>query len=214
MDKQRFLEAQERARKLISMDAKGGLDKYAKAYADSGGLSVDSNGDFNFGNLSESMTNKVNHNTAAPTEFAPSQFATSKLPKEILESMKTTQIDTRTAFGGGSVLDQYGLIPNEIKQNPIKQIVTEEKAATSTQTVTNNGAIDYSLIKTIVEDCVRKSMGSLKKSILQEGKENVEDNNVALMKIGESFKFVTKNGDIYEARLKKISNIYDKKKTD
>ena len=71
--------------------------------------------------------------------------------------------------------------------------------------------VDYSLIRTIVEESVKKYVGSLKKSLLNENKQQSTDDNMVLMKIGESFKFVTKNGDIFEAHLVKKGNINEKK---
>lgn len=108
---------------------------------------------------------------------------------------------------GSSVLDAIG-VPQQ-KSQPKKRVITEQISQPTQQVVTNS-PIDYSLIKTIVEDCMRKNLTSIKKSLLSEGVTS-QNNDLALMKIGDNFKFVTKKGDIYEAKLVKIANVNDKR---
>ena len=69
------------------------------------------------------------------------------------------------------------------------------------QTVSN---IDYSLIKTIVEDCMRKYAASITKKILNESKSLQEnsESQVKLMRIGERFTMLDDEGNLYEATLK------------
>ena len=88
-------------------------------------------------------------------------------------------------------------------QQPQKQIVETTQS-------TNNSNVDYSMIKMIVEECMRKYVGSLKKTILNESKSNSSD-ELQAMKIGDKFSFITKNGDLYEAELKFIKNLNNKK---
>lgn len=129
-----------------------------------------------------------------------------KLPNEIFESMTKNYIDTKPLSNGmpelgGSILD--GL--NIQKQQPKKRI--NEVAQPTIQQVNQN--IDYSLIKTIVEDCVKKYSSALKKSILNESKEINENKNGTLqaMKIGDKFSFIDNEGNLYEAKLTFIKNI-------
>lgn len=68
--------------------------------------------------------------------------------------------------------------------------------------------MDYSLIKTIVEDCVRKYASSITKKVLSEQKNiAISDDQLRAIRIGESFTFITSNGDLYEAELKFKKNI-------
>ena len=190
----RFMEAQNRAKKLIQMDVNGGLKKYegqARQIAES------------------SFNEEIPTNTPQIAYNEPNlPKANSKLPKEILESFKNKQIDT-TPLGYGvttSILDEVnyrtqGQLFKEEKQKP--QIVQEQKTLQTT-----NSTIDYSMIKMIVEDCMKKYTSALKKSILNESKNS--DDSLKAMKIGDKFSFITKNGDLYEAELKFVKNINKK----
>jgi hypothetical protein len=72
-------------------------------------------------------------------------------------------------------------------------------------TYANNG-IDYSMIKMIVEDTIRKYMSAFTKKIINEGKTGTGD-NLKLFRIGDSFQFLTKDGDLYKAKLTFIKNV-------
>lgn len=190
----RFMEAQNRAKKLIQMDVNGGLKKYegqARQIAES------------------SFNEEIPTNTPQIAYNEPSlPKANSKLPKEILESFKNKQIDT-TPLGYGvttSILDEVnyrtqGQLFKEEKQKP--QIVQEQKTLQTT-----NSTVDYSMIKMIIEDCMKKYTSALKKSMLNESKNS--DDSLKAMKIGDKFSFITKNGDLYEAELKFVKNINKK----
>lgn len=197
LDTAKFMEVQQRARRIMDMDKNGALDKIAKQKGD-----LLESGEIDFGDSLSSLREKVpsiQQNISLPS--------TSKLPKEILESFKSNQIDTSSMNVGGSVLDAIG-VP-QVKKQQVKQRIVEETTPVSTQNV--SAQVDYSLIKTIVEDCMRKSLSNIKKTILSEGKTLNEGNDLSLIKIGNSFKFVAKNGDIFEAKLNKIGNLNDKK---
>ena len=191
----RFMEAQSRAKKIIQMDVNGGLKKYegqARQVAESS---------FNDDTIQSTPNIAYNEPTIPKTN--------SKLPKEILESFKNKQIDT-TPLGFGvttSILDEVnyktqGKLFNQEK--PKQQVVHEQKILE-----TNSSTVDYSMIKMIVEDCMKKYTSALKKSIINE---NLNSNNDTLkaMKIGDKFSFITNNGDLYEAELKFIKNINKK----
>jgi hypothetical protein len=57
---------------------------------------------------------------------------------------------------------------------------------------------------------VRKYAVSLNKKILSEGKQNT--NEISTIALGKTFKFLDKEGNIYECTTKKIGNINQKKK--
>lgn len=216
----KFKAAQERARKLISNDAKqeaaeGRKPKYVPSLMESGAFGSASSNSYDNDYeenepqyLSEEQMSKL-HQQAQQMPIREGNVRNNKVPEAILKSMKSNPINTSVLESNlgmestTSVLDTLGIKP-QMKQQKKMQIVENTQTPSST-------AIDYSLIKTIVEDCIRKSLNGLKKTMLQENINNAE-NNLGLIQIGETFKFVTKNGDIFEATLKKKSNIYDNKK--
>lgn len=203
----RFMQAQERAKKIIQMDSNGTLDSYKKNAVKEGKLSYDTNGNANI------QPTVNNHNHVPNYASMPMNSSiTSKLPKEIVESFKTQPINTSLLSGGmngGSVLDTINsLSGNQLmkeENNPPRTQIVEQQT-----TVPTNSNIDYSMIKMIVEDCMRKYTSSLKKSILSEQKES-NNNTLQALKIGDKFSFVTNNGDLYEAKLTFVKNIKNKK---
>ena len=202
----RFMMAQDRAKKLIQMDVNGGLKQYEQKARQNAEMCLNEEStpqyqpqpQMSYGQ--ESLNIKTN----------------SKLPKEILESFKTKQIDPSPLGYGvtSSILDEVnmrtqGKLYNEEKSIPQpKQQITE--TVQPQQNISNTTNVDYSMIKMIVEECMRKYVGSLKKTILTESKNNSND-ELQAMKIGDKFSFITKNGDLYEAQLKFIKNINNKK---
>lgn len=190
----RFMEAQSRAKKIIQMDANGGLKKYAKQATQ----------------MAESALNEqpMMEYQSAPTYNEPQRIKTnSKLPKEILESFQNKQIDmTPLSYGvTTSILDE---VNHRTQGQLFKQTKQEKQHKIVETTNAQQPNIDYSMIKMIVEDCMKKYTSALKKSILNESKTN--NDNLKAMKIGDKFSFITNNGDLYEANLKFIKNINKK----
>ena len=133
-------------------------------------------------------------------------FNKSRLPKEILKSFSDNYIDeSLTDFRRDLTLEsaQQALIN---KTAPKKvQRVNEQ-----TVVVPQASSIDYSLIKTIVEDCMKKYSSAIVKKVLNESIGNGEDSLKAI-KVGDKFSFITSSGDLYEAELKFKKNINKKK---
>ena len=194
MDSAKFQEIQKRAKAIIDRDRRGELDKYVKNMR---GERLEE-GDIQFS--TPQMTTQPSQASYTPM-VTQQTMAHSKLPREILESFSKNPIEVPEY--SGSILDEIGVPQVQQIPNEKPMMVTENKVQPTVS------GVDYSLIKTIVEDCLRKSMASLKKSMLNESVNN--DNQLAVMKIGESFKFVTSNGNIYEAKLVKKGNINEKK---
>jgi hypothetical protein len=198
----RFMQSQERARKLIQMDNGGSLNEFKHKAISEGRMSYDENG------VSVQTYQNVNDNDFTQYNRAPSN--NSKLPKEILESFKSKPNIGMGMMSTGSVLDTVNNLTNGKLQEHVAQVRPESTITESVPTITNNSNIDYSMIKMIVEDCMRKYTSALKKSILNESKEQISD-TLQAMKIGDKFSFITKNGDLYEAELKFVKNIKTKK---
>ena len=190
----RFIQAQENARRLIQMDSNGTLDKVAKNAKENGKMA-----------LSEPVE-YVQEKPTTPIIQQSNSFnnSKSKLPKEILESMKKNPLNQVGSVATPSILDQLNIMP------PKKEVVKEEKVIVNEVANTSQN-IDYSMIRMIVEDCVKKYTSALRKSIINENKNSYNENTLQAMKIGNKFSFITNNGDLYEAELKFIKNINKKK---
>lgn len=138
-----------------------------------------------------------------------SNIKNTNLPTEIFESMTKNVIDTKPLSNGmpelgGSVLDNLKIQPKQSKKIVNEQIMQSQQISSN---------IDYSLIKTIVEDCVKKYSNALKKSILNESKEMMKENvgTLQAMKLGNKFSFVDDEGNLYEAKLTFIKNLNENK---
>ena len=134
----------------------------------------------------------------------------SNIPRAIVESFSKNPIDTSmiSSIGGSSnsVLDTIGIQEQARTVQPQNTSSTiQEQHTVQTQVQ----GIDYPMIRTIVEDIVRKYTSSLSKKMLSESKGSV--NELTTMTLGKSFKFLDRQGNIYEATLKKIGNINNKK---
>lgn len=213
----RFMQAKDRARKLIQMDANGTLDEVKKNAESNGKLSYDSEGYVNSTIMEQSSIPKDlnQYNNIQPQDF---HINKSKLPVEILESFKSKQIDTTLLNGGmgksnGSVLDQLDMLTNgkvlqqENIQKPQQKQIVQETVQVQPQITST---VDYSMIKMIVEDCMRKYTSALKKQILSESKTTQDNVTLQAMKIGNKFSFIDSSGNLYEATLKKIKNLNKK----
>lgn len=157
-----------------------------------------------FDSRMESLRNKVRMSENIETPYV-NNTRKSGLPKEILESFQTTQIDYEKLNPNQSILDLMGVVPSEPQE---KVYVKETVEHTPTK---SSGTIDYSLIKDIIESTVKKYMSGYSKRIIEENKKNSQvSNEVKAIKIGDKFSFITENGDIYEAQLTFKKNINKK----
>lgn len=211
----RFMNAKDRARKLIQMDANGTLDEVKKNANLSGKFSYDANG---------MVETNIMESHSPTREFNPYKtqgLNDSKLPSAIVESFKTNNIDTSGLGGaiggrGGSILDDLDMLTNgkvlqeetiQIQQPKQQKQVIQETVQVQPQVTAN---IDYSMIKMIVEDCMRKYTSALKKQILSESKTTQDVGTLQAMKIGNKFSFIDSKGNVYEATLTKKGNINEK----
>lgn len=190
-----------KASKLMSMDKNGTISKIAESKRDSINTS-----------LNDSTVSTESMMTARPqrnmTEVP--RNVNSNIPRAIVESFSKNPIDTSmiSSIGGSSnsVLDTIGIQEQARTVQPQNTISTiQEQHTVQTQVQ----GIDYPMIRTIVEDIVRKYTSSLSKKMLSESKGSV--NELTTMTLGKSFKFLDRQGNIYEATLKKIGNINNKK---
>ena len=125
------------------------------------------------------------------------------LPKEITEAFKQNAIG-HEQFNSNNEIEEAKQIMQMTNNSLSQKVINEQQT---------NG-VDYSLIKTIIEDTVKKYANALNKKIINENKTTAKGNikNLKSMKIGDKFSFIAENGDIYEAKLTFNSNIKNNKK--
>ena len=142
------------------------------------------------------LSESEEYGEAGDMNYSYTDIQNSRLPDAIKESFANQRIDV-TGTGGLSVLDSMNVKTNK-KQRPQQQIVHEQVIQPSN----NMGNIDYSIIKAIVNECLKEHFEkqtinestSLKTIALKEGTISLVDNK----------------GNVYKAKLEKIGNKNDK----
>jgi hypothetical protein len=127
--------------------------------------------------------------------YTNDQVKASGLPDAIKESLIKNKITVKQQ----NVTDSLGFDTEKIKRQ--RQLMEErnpgQNIVTSTPTTLS---VDYSLIKTIVSECVRDYF------------DNMEDTSLKTIKLsGGTIKIVDNSGNIYVAKLEKKGNVNDKK---
>ena len=182
----------QRAKKLIQMEGK--INEMAKSHVEKGDISLEEG---------VTPTMMTQQQPSATRQFQTETMGSmaSKLPKEIVESFANNVIDP-SSLEGGSVLDAVNV------EVPQKKVIKEDTRPQVSQTIPSAGGIDYSLIKTIVESAVKKYVGAYTKKILSEGVGSKSGGSeLKAIRLGESFNFITNDGDLYEAKLVFKKNI-------
>lgn len=117
---------------------------------------------------------------AKPANFKPN----TKIPAAILESFKEmpplTGVDPMDKIAESVASSRSVQTPQRSVQQPVSQ------------------SIDYSLIKTIVEECVTRNLNSIKQEILSES-QNLKGLRIAG---GNKIQFVDSKGNLFEGELK------------
>ena len=205
-----------RAAKLIQLESNGTIDKITKDPKFKANINASLNNDDVL--TEELMTTARDRKTQAPMITREMGANASNVPAAIREAFMNNPIDDTqlySAFGEQgdgrslSFLDEMTTQKQQITtptQN-VRQIVNEGISSIGSTQVQSQ--IDYPMIRTIVEEIVRKYAVSLKKNILSESKQTTtpQINTIAL---GETFKFLDDAGNIYEAKLVKKGNIKKK----
>lgn len=213
-------ESMSRASRLMQLESNGTLSKIANSQRDNIGASLMSEGI----STADMITTMDNVDRSQAPVNIPSRGGGSHLPAAILESFKkqpsVTESEMYTAFGpDGDMMQLVEGTKNKIAPQQSKPIVDVKQQVHEALHGGNNvngpmpsninSSVDYPMIRTIVEDVVRKYASSLNKKIINESKQSL--NEVNTMIIGKNFKFLDSKGNIYEATLKKVGNINDKK---
>lgn len=214
----RLQSAMSKAAKLMQLESNGTLDKIAAAHKDGINESLDGGV-----TTQELMTTARDRKTQAPIVTRQMGQNAANVPAAIREAFMANPIDDSVLYdalgeqGDGRSLSfltegleqpqQHTITP---PQN-VRQIVNEGMGQQYVQQPQVTQSIDYPMIRTIVEEIVRKYAVSLNKKIMNESKQ--ETNEINTISLGKSFKFLAKNGDLYECTMKKVGNINDKKKS-
>ena len=146
----------------------------------------------------------------ADEDYAPSSdiqynemtAARSSMPAAIKESMMKNKIDT-SALGNTTVLDSLG-----VKGKPMtaptqrRQVVAEQAMPYAPPTAQAGGNVDYSIIKAIVNECLKEYFG---KNPINEG----TIKTIGLK--GGKISLAANKGNINQADLKKVGNAKDNK---
>lgn len=188
-------------RKIMALDANGTMDNIVENARKSGALVGSEEGFTYNGGGNSSQT----HDNGAVVVNEQVMAAHSRMPRQILESFKKNPGRTASTSVLGGLSDEQ-----LAKMRPILK-----ESTTTAQQQTISSGIDYSLLRTIINEAVqeniKKYMSAMAKKLINEGVGNVGNNdNVQAIKLGESFSFITKNGDVYEAKLTKKYNINSK----
>ena len=207
----RLQSAMSKAAKLMQLESNGTLDKIAKAKKES--INESLNGEVATSDL---MTTSRNRNTQAPTITRRMGENANNVPAAIREAFMKNPIDDSTLYealgeqGDGRSLSflTEGLMPKEQPQS-VREIVNEGVQHVQPQVQYATSQIDYPMIRTIVEEIVRKYASSLNKKIVSEGK----GNEISTIALGKNFRFLDSAGNIYECSMKKVGNVNDKKKS-
>lgn len=184
-------------RRIMAMDSNGQMDNMLENAVKNGSVSYNQDG----------VSYTPSHRTfgdSGKVVVNEEVMKKSRMPKSVLESFKQNP-GTSTEMPK-SVLDGLGLetlqeMRNEsIQMEPMKQVGN------------NVGGIDYSLIRTIINEAVqenvKKYISALSKKLISEGVSvGNNTNTVQAVKLGEKFSFITENGDVYEATLSYKTNL-------
>ena len=196
---ERIKAAKNKSLRLMQMDKK--LDAMAKGARD--------NITESFSNpeqvtTQDMMSTKIDKSMGIPTGGRMNE----NVPLAIREAFKSNPIDESqllmgTMSGGGDLSFLNDNVVAPTRKQPITENVQQY------QPQANPSSVDYPMIRTIVEEVVKRYAVSLNKRI-NEGKENVSEINT--ISLGKTFKFLDSKGNIYECVMKKVGNINNKRK--
>lgn len=82
-----------------------------------------------------------------------------------------------------------------------EQINPQQQRQQTQMMPTGGAAIDYSLIKLMIENCIAEQFKSLKQTMLTESKNNGANGEI-IMTVGNTIRFIRKDGEIFEGKIK------------
>jgi hypothetical protein len=154
------------------------------------------------------MSTKIDKSMGIPTGGRMNE----NVPLAIREAFQKNPIDESqllmSTMSGGGDLSFLNEGVNQTRTAPVMENVQQSQP----QIQNVSGSVDYPMIRTIVEDVVKRYAFSLNKRINEsKGGDGISEiNTIAL---GKTFKFLDSKGNIYECQMKKVGNINNKKKS-
>ena len=190
-------------RRIMAMDADGSMDRIVESARSNGSLTFDGEG----GSYSGSGKQGQLQDMGSVVVNEQVMQGHRHMPKAVLESFRQNPgKEASISVLGGLDISQFQ------KQQPQKNVV-QEHMVQQQQAMTQVGGVDYSLLKTIINEAVqenvKKYMSALSKKLISEGVGG-KGNEIQAIKIGKKLSIITENGDIYSSSLQKIGNVRDK----
>ena len=190
-------------RRIMAMDADGSMDRIVESARSNGSLTFDGEG----GSYSGSGKQGQLQDMGSVVVNEQVMQGHRHMPKAVLESFRQNPgKEASISVLGGLDISQFQ------KQQPQKNVV-QEHMVQQQPAMTQIGGVDYSLLKTIINEAVqenvKKYMSALSKKLISEGIGG-KGNEIQAIKIGKKLSIITENGDIYSSSLQKMGNVRDK----
>ena len=190
-------------RRIMAMDADGSMDRMVETARSNGSLTFDGEG----GSYSGSGKQGQLQDMGSVVVNEQVMQGHRHMPKAVLESFRQNPgKEASISVLGGLDISQFQ------KQQSQKNVV-QEHMVQQQQAMTQVGGVDYSLLKTIINEAVqenvKKYMSALSKKLISEGVGG-KGNEIQAIKIGKKLSIITENGDIYSSSLQKMGNVRDK----
>ena len=190
-------------RRIMAMDADGSMDRMVETARSNGSLTFDGEG----GSYSGSGKQGQLQDMGSVVVNEQVMQGHRHMPKAVLESFRQNPgKEASISVLGGLDISQFQ------KQQSQKNVV-QEHMVQQQQAMTQVGGVDYSLLKTIINEAVqenvKKYMSALSKKLISEGIGG-KGNEIQAIKIGKKLSIITENGDIYSSSLQKMGNVRDK----
>ena len=190
-------------RRIMAMDADGSMDRIVESARSNGSLTFDGEG----GSCSGSGKQGQPQDMGSVVVNEQVMQGHRHMPKAVLESFRQNPgKEASTSVLGGLDISQFQ------KQQSQKNVI-QEHMVQQRQAMTQVGGVDYSLLKTIINEAVqenvKKYMSALSKKLISEGVGG-KGNEIQAIKIGKKLSIITENGDIYSSSLQKMGNVRDK----
>ena len=190
-------------RRIMAMDADGSMDRIVESARSNGSLTFDGEG----GSYSGSGKQGQLQDMGSVVVNEQVMQGHRHMPKAVLESFRQNPgKEASISVLGGLDISQFQ------KQQSQKNVV-QEQMVQQQQAMTQIGGVDYSLLKTIINEAVqenvKKYMSALSKKLISEGVGG-KGNEIQAIKIGKKLSIITENGDIYSSSLQKMGNVRDK----
>ena len=190
-------------RRIMAMDANGSMDRIVETARSNGSLTFDGEG----GSYSGSGKQGQLQDMGSVVVNEQVMQGHRHMPKAVLESFRQNPgKEASISVLGGLDISQFQ--KQQTQKNVVQEHMVQQQPA-----MTQVGGVDYSLLKTIINEAVqenvKKYMSALSKKLISEGVGG-KGNEIQAIKIGKKLSIITENGDIYSSSLQKMGNVRDK----